>query len=168
MARMICRVIMLCVLLLGGLQRSAVFAADAAPNETRTASFLLHPASQPIAALEYPLLPQYVDRTPGNAAPLYLKAELLLASTMRDKIWEKIGDWSAMPPEKMPKDQVRSALAQFATPLSYVKLAAHRDRCDWGEPVRETDHPFGIVLPEMQDIRSLGELVALQARLQIA
>lgn len=168
MARMICRVFMLCILLLGGLQRSAIFAADAPPNETRSASFLLYPAPQPIAALEYRLLPQYADLTPGNAAPLYLKAELLIANTMGDKIWRKIIFWSETPPDTLPKNEVRSALAKFATPLSYVKLAAHRERCDWDEPVRETEHPFEIQLPEMQNIRNLAWLVALQARLQIA
>ena len=52
--------------------------------------------------------------------------------------------------------------------MSYAKMAAHRDHCDWDAPLRESEHPYEILLPEMQDMRSIGRIVALQARLQIA
>jgi hypothetical protein len=152
----------------GALMPSTALAADAKPSEPPTIKLVLYPADAPAAALAYPLLPKFLDRTPGNAATLYLKAELLMANRQTGDVWEKIDRWSEAPPADLPKGEVHAVLAPFAAPLSYVKIAAHRDRCDWDEPIRESNHPFEILLPEMQSLRNIGNLVALQARLQIA
>ena len=43
-----------------------------------------------------------------------------------------------------------------------------RDRCDWDPPIREQADVFAILLPEIQEMRHIAQLLALQARLQIA
>jgi hypothetical protein len=148
---------------------SIAFAADSKPSETPIKKFALYPAPAPVVALQYPLLPRYLERTAGNAAPLYLKAMLLMADKRQaNEFWEKIDRWMASPPAELPQAEVRAALEQFHYAMSYAKMAAHRDRCDWDAPLRESEHPYEILLPEMQDMRSIGRIVALQARLQIA
>ncbi len=148
---------------------SLAFAADSKPNETPTKKFVLYPAPSPAAALEYSLLPKYLERTPGNAAPLYLKAILIMGERQQlNELWEKIDRWLESPPAELPQAEVRAVLEQFHTVMLYTKMAAHRDHCDWDPPLRESEHPYEILLPEIQDLRGISRIVALQARLQIA
>jgi len=149
---------------------SILFAADGKPSETPTKKFVLYPAPSPVAALEYSLLPKYLDRTPGNGAPLYLKALLLIRGNHQQpgEFWEKVDRWLETPPADLPRAEVRAALEQFSYAMPYAKMAAHRDHCDWDPPLRESVHPYEILLPEVQDLRGLGRLFALEARLQIA
>ena len=88
---------------------SIAFAADSKPSETPIKKFVLYPAA-PVVALQYPLLPRYIERTPGNAAPLYLKAMLLMADKRQaNEFWEKIDRWMASPPAELPRAEVRAA-----------------------------------------------------------
>lgn len=149
---------------------SAVSLGAGGPSsESPTVKFVLHPARAPAAALQFALLPKYVDRTAGNAAPIYLKALLILAQKRQpSSFWEKVDGWLESPPAELPRAEVRAAIEPFGSVLAYTRIAAHRDHCDWDPPLRESDHPFEILLPEVQELRAIGRLLALQARLQIA
>lgn len=142
--------------------------------EIETIELSVHPAEPPRPTMKYRLLPEYLDRTPGNAAPVYLKAIVLLKdvrmSSEKEKVlWDNVVKWLEVAPEKLPQNDVRKALTPFQNVLEQVQLAARRERCDWGLTIREqrTD-VFSILLPEVQASRTIARLIALKARLQIA
>ena len=126
---------------------------------------MLQSADEPREALKYRLLPPLVDRTPGNAAIQYQKLALLVSD--RVKKLQKVADWLDLPMDKLPREEVRQT-------LDSVQERARRPRCGrtprplrLGTALPEGNY-FGVLLPELQPMRSLGRLVALKARLQIA
>jgi hypothetical protein len=141
----------------------------AKPDEPIVVKLTLHPAKPPAAALEYPLLPRFVDQTSGNAAMLYSKTIISLTDRKEpNDFWDKVDRWSAMPPAELPKSDVYNALAKFHEVLKMTKMAARRSNCDWEPPIHEQEDIFSILLPEMQQLREIGRLLALRARLEIA
>jgi hypothetical protein len=153
-----------------------LFAADEAgapsaakPDEPKVVKLVLHPAKPPAAALQYPLLPRFVDQYPGNAATLYTKAAVLMVDKKDpNELWDKIDRWLEMPPAEMPRDEVEKAVVSHQAILKIVTIAAHRDHCDWEPPIREDVDVFSILLPELFPLRRAGVLLALKARMQIA
>ncbi len=138
-----------------------------APAEEKvpTSSLVLQSADEPREALKYRLLPPLVDRTPGNAAIQYQKLALLVSD--RVKKLQQVADWLDLPMDKLPREEVRQTLDSFKSVLDDLDAAARRDHCDWELLFREGNF-FGVPLPELQPMRSLGRLAALEARLQIA
>ncbi|HEV2970970.1 MAG TPA: hypothetical protein VGY55_13440 [Pirellulales bacterium] len=153
-----------------------LFAADetgappaAKPDEPKVVKVVLHPAKPPAAALQFPLLPRFVDQYPGNAATLYAKAAVLLVDKKDpNELWDKIDRWLELPPAEMPREEVEKAVVSHQAILKIVTMAAHRDRCDWEPPIREDDDIFGILLPEVGPQRNVARLLALKARMQIS
>ena len=147
-------------------------AEDAAPDAgPKTVAFNVTPAKPSYQPLRNNLLPKKLDLQPGNAVPLYLKACLLAADASREKesqqLQEKIGKWLETPPADLPRDEVRAVLQKYRAIMNLVRIAARRERCEWDFPFRE--QPFySIVLPELQWLRTLARVVALDARLKIA
>jgi len=128
----------------------------------------LHPARPPRPALKYRLLPAFIDQFDENAALLYIKAMLMMAeSKTLGADTQKMSDWSALPPDKLPQKDGDELVERYGSALREVEIAARRSRCDWSLPVREVRDVFGIVLPEVQATRNIGRLLALKARLEI-
>jgi hypothetical protein len=155
---------------------SSAWAQTSAPTpaeQPATISLVLRPAAEPRLALKYRLLPEFMDRKPGNAAIAWQKALLLLADANRDppekinKRYEEVADWLAMPLAKLPRDKVREALGRWRQALDQADLAARRERCEWEVPIHDRNF-ITIPLPELQQLRQVGRLVALKARLEIA
>ncbi len=143
----------------------------ASQEQPKTIVAALHPAAPPFDVLEYHFLPRFLERTPGNAATLYLKALALLAEhdgRLKEEAARKLDRWLAMPPAELPRKEVQEFLASYQAALGIVKMAARREHCDWDPPIREQPGVFAILLPEIQELRQIGLLLALQARLQIA
>lgn len=127
----------------------------------------VRPAAEHREALKYRLLPDALDRKPGNAAVLYNKIALQLAQRHDDKSLDKMADWLDLPLAKFPRDEVRAALRGYQGILDDLALAARRQTCDWQLPFTEHD-PISLLLPEVQYMRNFGRMVALKARLEIA
>jgi len=129
----------------------------------------LHPAAPTRPALKHRLTPRFWEQTPGNAAPLYLKAFLLLSDAkIGDEAWDKIAKWLQTPLADLPRDEVRKTLEPASDALRQVAMAARRTDCDWAQPIREEENPFTIVLPELVRARSAARLLAVRVRLAIA
>ncbi len=64
----------------------------AAPNPKgpKLTELTVRPAPAPEAALDYRLLPELLDQTPGNAAPLYYIAQQIMPG--RDRWHEKLNE----------------------------------------------------------------------------
>jgi hypothetical protein len=95
---------------------------------------------------------------------------LMLVQRQEKVDHEQIAKWlDETSLDKLPVEDVRKALAPYRSVFSGVEIAARRDRCDWDLPIREigTDL-FGMLLPEIQEARTIGRLLALRARLQLA
>jgi hypothetical protein len=78
---------------------------------------------------------------------------------------QTIFDWVSGPLRDIPRDEARHALERFRHALHEVELGALRRSCDW-----ELDRPdagFDLRIPEIQQVRVLARLVALQIRLEI-
>jgi hypothetical protein len=141
----------------------------------------IRPAKAPVPALKYRLLPESRDQVPGNAAVFYHRAiEMILESRGYEHIQstkvkpspkaprsddQTIFGWVSGPLRNIPRDEARQALERFRAALHEVELGALRRNCDW-----ELDRPdagFDLRLPEIQQVRALGRLVALQVRLNV-
>src|SRR5690242_20333193 len=146
---------------------------DAPPQPTpETIELLVAPAAEPRPALKYHLLPWLTERTPGNAAPYYFRALLLLKQEQKD-YWQKYNDssdtWLTWEPEKFPAKDVGEWLAFQNSALAQIRVAANREYCDWDyrvQDLRGTD-TISFLLPDVQQMRQLGRVVQLQAHYEI-
>jgi len=136
-------------------------------EQVKTVRFTLRPAAEPAEALRFQLLPEFLERRPGNAAVLYNKIGLYFTQQTDGKLDENVAKWLDVPLDQLPRDEARAVLLKHRQVLADLSLAARTDRCDWELPLRE-GNPFAILLPELQTVRELARLLALQARLQIA
>ena len=140
------------------------------PNKPTVTKLELQPAPEPRPALEYQLLPGFLDQTPGNAALEYQRQIAEWHDTDNDKLDEQLADWLEMPLEKLPLDEVQAALCErlsILDSLDSLDRAARRDRCDWQLPIREKS-PLLILMPELSTLRSFARLLVIKARLEIA
>ena len=81
----------------------------------------IHPQAISEPAMQHRLLPSYLDQRPGNAAPMYLKALLVLAEQNVDaKIWDDVTRLSETPVDELPRDDARDLLKQFDQRESFV------------------------------------------------
>jgi hypothetical protein len=138
-------------------------AEDALPPVRMT----IHPQAEPVPALKYQLLPTPDDQQPGNAAVLYHRA-ILMRSQLRTEPEQdlKEADWLTAPVSELPRAEVRKAVAKYAAVLREIDLAAHRRQTDW--QLEGRGEGPGLMLPEIQGMRSLATGLALKARLEIA
>lgn len=152
----------------------SVFGADPEPRKTpvetkatATISLTITPAAAPVPALKYRFFVRPLDKEPGNAAPLYLKASLLLAEGgPNHKNWEAADTWFEMPIKDLPIDKMRDFLKSYEGVLKEARSAARREECHWELDIRNGF--YEVLLPEVAHIRKLGRLLALKARLQMA
>ena len=143
-------------------------AQAAAPVEESTSiKLVLYPAAEPKPALKYQLLPPLLERRPGNAAVHYgkVKSEQNHFFGNAD-LQNKIADWANGPLEKFPKEEARKALGADSI-FKTLERAARCETCDWDLPIREEEF-ISMRLPEVQESRSFGRLLAAKARLQMA
>ncbi len=145
--------------------------------EHPSVAIVLRPAAEPIPALKYRLLPERSTLVPGNAAIFYhraiLKLEETWQSTRRAKEQGKsliddenaLVDWITGPLKAIPHDRARHWLEKYSSTLHETELGARRLTCNWEFDSRLEG--IELMLPEIQDVRGLGRLVALRARMAV-
>lgn len=137
----------------------------------------IHPAVLPTPLMKYHLLPTFLESTPGNAVPCYLKALIIHMQRWRNICNESQGNesdldqlvqWLDMPLDALPRDRVRKLVGPFSGLVKdQLIMAVRRERCDWDMPLRQ-GRIYEILLPELQEFRNMARIVALRARLQMA
>jgi hypothetical protein len=132
----------------------------------------LAPAAPAERALRYPLLPDALDRTPGNAAPLWMLAALT-AHEEQGKLKPDEFRWFFNPdadaPDTLPKKEARELLARFAPSLRLADQAARRSRCDWERPPLTLKNVNDVIqLVQIQHCRLVARLLSLRARLELS
>lgn len=136
------------------------------------------PAPEPDPALQYRLMLRETEYRPGNAATHYLRsfAENGLSGRWKG-IEEKYGfevvhDWyGVVPLDELPMDDVRNAASQFDSLVEgFIVPASQRRDCDWGHNIDELRGPeiFAVLLPAIQESRSLSRMLSLRTRVDIA
>ncbi len=150
------------------------------PPDPRPTAITLRPVAEPVPALKYRLVPERKLLVPGNAAVFYHRALLMLAQNRRnlpgkghdgpaandDRVDDlTLANWVSGSIGEIPRERARKHLAASHNALKEVELGAQRSTCDWNLDRR--DEGIYLQLPEIQEMRSIARLVALQARLAI-
>ncbi len=132
-----------------------------------------------VRALKYTLVPDPLDLTPGNAAPLWIRAGGAVEGPNRRLIegqYKGRGGPAGTPLnfegkhvalKDLPKEEIRAYLANFSTALRLADQAAHCDRCDWEFPpfkLQDFDFPFD----EIQRLRTVAALLSTRFRLELS
>lgn len=158
--------------------------AIAAPAAAQTADqgkaqnydLTVTPAAEPTPALKYRLFPLVSERTPGDAAPVYLR--LRYEFTPEWAVLEKLGlpverggrgPWLDMPIGELPLAEARTFVDSYAVRLRLLGYAAHRSECDWSYTLpEERSNVINVLLPDAQAMRTWARLLSLKARVEIA
>lgn len=125
----------------------------------RTVELTLHPAKVSESTTKYCLLPNAEEHSNADAMPLYEKA---LQSLSRDFRMKEVDQWIATPPDKLPREQVQSALEKLKPTLELLEQAGKCKRCKW--PYWDGD----TLAESLREYRSLISLLSIQIRFQIA
>jgi hypothetical protein len=118
-------------------------------------------------ALKYALLPEPLDLTPGNAAPLWMRASLS-ASRVNVKYTDKEDKAFGVPLAELPRDQVRRFLDHYGLALRLADQAARCQRCDWERRPLTFNSLDLLPLEEISSYRQLLNLLSLRCRLELA
>ncbi len=124
----------------------------------RTVELTLHPAKVPESAAKYRLLPNPEEQTDADAMPLYEKA---LQSLPSDVKMNEIDQWLGTEPDKLPREQVQSALEKLKPTLELLKQAGKCKRAKW--PYWDGD----TLVESLREYRTLISLLSVQIRFQI-
>jgi hypothetical protein len=122
-----------------------------------------------LPALKYVLLPELSDQTPGNAAVDYYRAfspDWGWYNFREQKNWEKVTNALQTPLKELPRQEL--SWVEKSGMMRQVDLAARREYLDWGMAERLRREGFGLLLPDVQGMRSIATLLAVRARLEIA
>jgi hypothetical protein len=125
----------------------------------------LPPASEPVPALSYRLLPRYIDQKTGNAALLYYSAAGLYPDGNTEELDENINKWRDLPVEQLNRKEVEEVLSSFSSCFHQIKLAAQRNSCEWELPIEDG---FAMLLPNLGTYRKITYAMELQIRIDIA
>ena len=149
----------------------AVLAHPCAAEQTSATSEMLirlnlMPAPAPKPALRYRLLPELREMNPGNPIQNYMKCMMeqkrffFGEEAFHDR--EKL---LTMPLKEMPAKELKDA-GRYA--LSQVDWAARLDNPDWQVLLKLKADGFELLLPEVQQLRSLARAIQVRFRAEIA
>jgi hypothetical protein len=138
----------------------------AADDNLNVVKLTVTPARPPHPLLRFRFAPEARQLADGNAAALYYRAIVLFQQNNRDgKAFEKVPDWLDLPLAELPREDARLMIARCSAELNEAHLAARRKTAQWDLPLREGG--VATLLPEIQEIRELARLMALDVRLAI-
>jgi hypothetical protein len=125
-----------------------------------------HPAAAPLPALKYELLPELVDRHPGNAAVLYCRmCALDVLAHPKPETLDKLDAWLKTEPGKLPKEARDYGIGWVAS--KDLGRAARSEFCDWQFLSSLREDGIGMLIPEASGMRHYGNLLALRARARV-
>lgn len=164
----------LALLMLSG--PAAAQEAEVDPNQPPLIKLTLHPSSPGKPALKYHLLPDRLDRTPGNAAQFYYRALLMFTQNPGRQAYHKeeaehSQRWAEEPCEGEVREQIKKWLAQFPVGAKQqLREAVYREHCnfDYRLQDRTGNEIFQFLLPEIQEMRNFSRNLRMQARVEIS
>ncbi len=135
------------------------------PDKPKEIRLSVRPAGEPRPALKYLLLPELLDRKPGNAATLYFQAMQRASNQSLSKYDKNIRSWMDKPAKELPRREVQQMLDAYRIALRQVELAGRRDHCDFDPPISEGYH---MLFPSLGELRQITKILAIKIRLEIA
>ncbi len=147
-----------------------VFALPCLADETISGSETLirlrvSPASAPKPALRYQLLPELAEMNPGNPVQNYLKCFMEQQKFFFDKAsFERREQLLAMPLKELPTQDV---LDSGGLPLAQADWAARLDNPDWQVLLKVKTEGVGLLIPDVQEVRSLANPLKLRFRAEV-
>jgi hypothetical protein len=123
-------------------------------------------------ALRYPLLPEPLDQTPGNAALLWLRAARAAAGPAGKMTEKQHEEWVGgdKPLKDLSRVEIRKFLDTARTALLLADRAARCERCDWDQgplTFQNVQSFLDPMLEDVQGLRALASLLSVQFRLQL-
>ncbi|MFL5328448.1 MAG: hypothetical protein ACJ8C4_05995 [Gemmataceae bacterium] len=147
-----------------------LFAADDDAPKPRTVVMTITPAAQSVPAFKYRLWPDPSMRTAGNAVVFYGRSLSAFGAGFGGAKWpqgDRLGSLLAMPLAELKRLDPSEAAYPFS-PMEDLQLAARKRTVDWELWERLRAEGIGMILPDLQNYRQLGALLAMRARLQLA
>jgi hypothetical protein len=133
-----------------------------APPKADARSFELQPVAPSVPVGRYQLACDPLDELPGNAAIAYLEASIWLTKDLMKSL-----DSADQANDSHDEKAFEAAVAGLTLPglSSQLEIAARRDVCDFECATQQTG---GLtLLPHLNKLRMLGELVVLRAQYQL-
>jgi hypothetical protein len=150
--------------LLAGLIVCAPLAA--ADDDFEVIKLKVTPAAPPQPHLRYRFSPEARQLSEGNAAAMFYRAIVVLQQDDCDrKERQSIYDWLELSIDELPREDARRTIGKFRNVLEEARLAGRRKRVEWDLPLAEQG--VATLLPEIQDMRELGRLMTIEARVAI-
>ena len=124
--------------------------------------------------MRYRLVPAWNDTTNANAATQYHRAILTISQSMAHvpdqlEFWEKFETWRTIPLDQLPRQEVEQVVQSFSSALREVHFGARRRFCHWDLPIDEQKAElYSILLPEIQEMRTVARILAVRIRLRLA
>ncbi len=144
-------------------------AQQAAAPKVTVKTFVVDPAPAPRPAFRYRLLPMESERTPGDAAPVYLRIRHEQHSDSIDAISEKHNAWIDKPAAEFPVAESRKLVDIWKSKTEQLAFGARRKTCDWAYTLPEQGtRVIEVLLPDAQEMRTWARLLDLKARTEIA
>jgi hypothetical protein len=163
------------VVLSGIVLASATLAAHGQGPPNGEYSLTVQPAKEPSPALKYQLAFELRDQTPGNATVHYLRASLVnrdrwgrLSIKKRREEQQLRDKWLLMPIAEWPRAEVHAQFDQYKIVYDLIERAARSQRCNWEAENSLRQEGFDAMMPEIQNLRELTELVRFKIRLDLA
>ncbi len=140
-------------------------------EQTRTNSEMLirmdvRPAPAPSPALRYQLLPELNEMNPGNPIQNYMKCMMEQKKFFFDEeAYQNREKLLTIPLKELPAQDLKE-YGRYA--LSQVDRAARLDNPDWQVLLKLKADGIELLLPEVQQIRSLARALQVRFRAEIA
>jgi hypothetical protein len=139
-----------------------------APTET-VIRMKVRPAPAPKPALKYQLLPELREMNPGNPIQAYSLCFAEQQNFWHNKeAWEKRDKWEKMPLKELPLKEMRQSGYDEGKPLRYADDAARLDTLDWQILLPMKREGPKLLLPNLQQLRSLAFALKVRFRVEIA
>lgn len=133
----------------------------------------VHAAAPPDPILRYRMWPAPEHRIRDNANTIVNRAVILTLQVppkSRSDLADRFSEWSEMPIDELPIDDVQKVLAQYHTALSELGRVENVMMIEYDIQLDQLSAPemIATVLPEFQEMRHLARLLGLRARVAIA
>lgn len=131
----------------------------AGSSNLRPVEMTLSPSKLPEAANKLRLWPEPGKQIAADAVPLYAQAVQSLPGDLKE---EQIRQWLDSPLNGLPLDEVQAALQRLGPALKLVEQAVQCSQCNWPAAAPPA------MPANLREHRTLGQVVALKARFEIA
>jgi hypothetical protein len=148
-------------------------AAAVPVDDVRSKPLTLHAPAPAERALQYALLPELRDTTPGNAADHYRQAiRNMEQDAQLERDWYLVVDkWMAAPLKELPQEEVAKFLKPCESTFKEVDAGARSEQCDWGltEEIRKKGlKGLNSTFPSTSGLRKIAALLTLKVRYDLA